>query len=122
MKRSLITLAIGTLFAAPAFADYETGLKPNEIHPGVTYGQIDVFGEAAPTADKSRMEVRSSVKQGETAFQKLHRARLDRTAQPPQLRQPAAKTRAQVRAEVVELYRDGELIADNAELGKDWRM
>lgn len=124
MKRSLITLAIGTLFAAPAFADYETGLQPNEIHPGVTYGEIDLFArtQAAPTADKSRMEVRSSLKQGETAFQKLHQARLDRTAQPPQLQQPAEKTRAQVRAEVVELYRDGELIADNAELGKDWRM
>lgn len=122
MKRSLITLAIGSLFAAPAFADYETGLKPNEIHPGVTYGQMDIFGRSAPTADKSRMQVRSNLREGETAFQKLHRARLDRTAQPPQLQQPADKTRAQVRAEVVELYRSGELIADNAELGKDWRM
>ena len=129
MKRSLITLAIGTLFAAPAFANYEagnyeTGLKLGEIQPGVEYGEINLFTEnwRAPSADKSRMQVRSSVKEGETAFQKLHRARLDRAAQPPQLQQPAEKTRAEVRAEVVELYRNGELIADNAELGKDWRM
>lgn len=122
MKRSLITLAIGTLFAAPAFADYETGLKPNEIHPGVTYGQIDVFGRSAPEADKSRMQVRAEVKTTKQVTTKLHQTNLDRTAQPLTLQQPAEKTRAEVRAEVVELYRDGELIADNAELGKDWRM
>lgn len=129
MKRSLITLAIGTLFAAPAFANYEagnyeTGLKPGEIQPGVEYGEINLFAKnwRAPSADKSRMQVREDLAEGKTSFQKLHAARLDRAAQPPQLRQPAAKTRAQVRAEVVELYREGELIADNAELGKDWRM
>jgi len=59
MKRSLIAVAIGTLFAAPAFADYETGLKPNEIHPGVTYGQMDVTATKAPGARKSRTEVKS---------------------------------------------------------------
>lgn len=129
MKRSLITLAIGTLFVAPAFANYEagnyeTGLKPGEIQPGVEYGNINLFTKnwRSPAADKSRAQVHQSVSEsGPTAFQNIYKGYVDRTAQPVPLQQPSDRTRAEVRAEVVELYRDGELIADNAELGKDWR-
>lgn len=107
MKRSLIAVAIGTLFAAPAFADYETGLKRNEIQPGVTYGE-------AAEVDKSRGKVRAELKRA--GPQAAERTR-ENLGLDPEVEQSADKTRAQVRSEVAEAYRKGELI-ENAELGE----
>lgn len=50
MKRHVIAIALGGLFALPAFADYETGLTAGEIQPGVS--------RSAPATGKTREDVR----------------------------------------------------------------
>jgi hypothetical protein len=115
MTRSLIAVASGTLFAAPACADYETGLKPNEIHPGVTYGQVDVTTNKAPAAEKSRAEVRAEFKASGSELTERHKENVG--LDPEVDSSGSMKTRAQVRADVRQAYREGELI-ENAELGE----
>ena len=118
LKRNLLAVAIGTLFATSALADAETGLKRNEIQPGLTYAQ-------ASEADRTRMDVRQQAKASDSRFRLLHRTQVGVVPKSEQIGardDGAPKTRAQVRAEVIEAYQDGELRADNAEIGKRWRM
>jgi len=118
LKPNLLAIAIGALFATSAFADAETGLKRNEIQPGLTYSE-------ASEVDKTRKDVRKQTKVSDSRFTVLHRSQIGLVPKSEQIGardDGAPKTRAQVRAEVVEAYREGELTAENAEIGKRWRL
>lgn len=84
MKRHIVALAIGSLFAVPALANNEI----NAESPGTSYGS-DKTGLAFVNAEQGYV---------------------------PHASQDAGKSRAEVRAEVVQASRSGELIV-NGELG-----
>jgi len=98
MKRQVIAVALGSLFALPAFAN-------NEINAGY----------AAPVAvsAKSRADVHAELVAAQRAGEVVVNAELGTTAQSMQT---AGKTRAQVLAEVEQERRSGNDIV-NAELG-----
>lgn len=98
MKRQVIAVALGSLFALPAFAN-------NEINAGY----------AAPMAlsAKSRADVHAELIAAQLAGEVVVNAELGTTAKSMQT---AGKTRAQVLAEVEQARRSGNYIV-NAELG-----
>jgi hypothetical protein len=98
MKRQIIAVALGSLFALPAFAN-------NEIDAGY----------AAPVAvsAKSRADVRAELIAAQRAGDVVVNAELGTTAKSMRT---AGKTRAQVIAEVEQARRSGNYIV-NAELG-----
>ena len=114
MKRNLLAILIGALVATPAFA--RTGLKPNEIQQGFTFKE-------AQQSDTTRAEVRQDLRSGERRARLMGQTRLGLVPKSEQIGAEAShKTRAEVRAEVVKAYRNGNLIAENAEIGKYSRM
>jgi hypothetical protein len=98
MKRQVIAVALGSLFALPAFAN-------NEINAGY----------AAPVAvsAKSRADVRAELIAAQRAGDVVVNGELGTTAKSTHT---AGKTRAQVIAEVEQARRSGNYIV-NAELG-----
>lgn len=99
MKRQIIAIALGSLFALPAFANFE--LYGNGIAP------------AAATSTKSRADVRAELIAAQRAGQVVENAELGTVAQSS----PAvAKSRAEVVSEVTQARRSGNYII-NAELG-----
>lgn len=98
MKRQIIAVALGSLFALPAFAN-------NEINAGY----------AAPVAvsAKSRADVRAELVAAQRAGEVIVNGELGTTARSLHAE---GKSRAQVIAEVEQARRSGNYIA-NAELG-----
>jgi len=101
MKRQILAVALGSLFALPAFAN-------NEIDAGYS----------APTAvfAKSRADVRAELVAAQNAGEVVVNAELGTTAKPAGSMQHAGKTRDEVRDEVVQARRAGNFIV-NGELG-----
>jgi hypothetical protein len=99
MKRQVIAVALGSLFALPAFANFE--LYGNGIAP------------TAATSTQSRVDVRAELIAAQRAGQVVENAELGTTAQSSHA---AGKSRAEVVTEVVQARRSGNYII-NAELG-----
>jgi hypothetical protein len=99
MKRQLIAMIVGGLFALPALANNEidAGNLPKNVSPSKTTEQV-------------RAELIAAQRAGEMVVN----AELGTLAQKPV--QLAGKTTEQVRAELVAAQRAGEMIV-NAELG-----
>lgn len=99
MKRQIIAIAVGALFALP-------GLANNEIDAG----------NLPPTVmpSKSTEQVRAELVAAQRAGLWVVNAELGNLARPPVML--ASKSRDQVRAELVAAQRAGEMIV-NAELG-----
>ena len=76
MKRQVIAIALGSLLALPAFANVETGLKPDEIRPGI----------ALPVEDtgKTRADVRMELVEAQQAGDIVANAELGKTRQQAQ--------------------------------------
>ena len=99
MKRQIIAIVLGGLFALPAVAN-------NEIDAG------NLPKSVVPT--KSAEQVRQELIAAQRAGQVIVNAELGTLAKPPV--QLASKTREQVRAELIAAQRAGNFIV-NAELG-----
>ena len=100
MKRQVIAVALGSLFALPAFAN-------NEIDPG--------YAPLVVTA-KSHDQVRAELIAAQQAGDVIENAELGTTAMHAAPATHAGKSRDEVRAEVVKALRSGNYIV-NAELG-----
>lgn len=101
MKRPLIAVVLGSLIALPAFAN-------NEIDPGNM--------SAVVTGAKSREQVQAEILDAQRSRNWVVNAELGTVARPAQR---AGKTRAEVRAELMQAYLAGECPVHiaNAELG-----
>jgi hypothetical protein len=99
MKRNVIAIVAGGLFALPAFANNEidAGNLPRDVTPSMT-----------------RDQVRAELVAAQRAGQVIVNAELGTMARKPA--QLAGKTRQQVRAELIAAQRAGDVIV-NAELG-----
>ena len=95
MKRQVIAVLFGSLFALPAFADAqldgETGLSPTPAVP-------------AQFAGKARADVRAELVQAYRSGRNNVDGEIGAASQPAQA---TAKSRAEVRAELVQAYRAG---------------
>ena len=102
MKRHLLAVAIGSLFALPAVANNEidAGNLPADVTPSMT-----------------REQVRAELIAAQRAGDVIVNAELGNTARTVQ---HAGKTRAQVLAELIDAQRVGDVIV-NAELGTTGR-
>jgi len=101
MKRQVLAVVVGSLFALPAFAN-------NEIDAG------NLPQPMAPS--KSTEQVRAELVQAQRAGEVIVNAELGTTAKQGAPMQHAAKSREEVRAELEQAYRSGDMIL-NAELG-----
>ncbi len=109
MKRHVIAAVVGSLFAIPAAADFETGLPLGAMPAGAS-AQVHA-------ATKSRNAVHDEMISAQDAEQTVLNAELGRTAeQYSGMRAPAVKTRAEVVSEVRQARRSGDYVV-NAELG-----
>ncbi len=108
MKRQLIALALGSLFALPAFANAEIDYPPQAATtvPAETVAQVRNELIAAQRAGNIVVNAET----GEKANQ------LDPSAYPARSTL-ASKTRTEVLAELVQATRSGNIVA-NAETGK----
>lgn len=100
MKRRVIAVALGSLFALPAFAN-------NEIDPG--YAPLAVH---STTSEQVREELLAAKRSGNWMIN----AELGTVSRPSAPAQHAGKSRDEVRAELEQALRSGEYIV-NAELG-----
>lgn|SRR5574341_576582 len=103
MKRQVIALAIGSLFALPAVAN-------NEIDAG--YPPLPSVSSPGMTRDQVRNELVAAQRAGDV----IVNAELGLTARQAAPAQHVGKTRDEVRAELVAAQRAGDVIV-NAELG-----
>ncbi len=101
MKRQVLAVALGSLFALPALAN-------NEIDAGYT--------PSAAVSTKSVAQVRAELIAAQRAGEVIDNAALGYTAKQFHSTQYAGKTRDEVRAEVVQARRSGNF-TENAELG-----
>jgi len=102
MKRQVIAVVLGSVFALPAFANYEiysTGVAP-----------------AAEASVKSREQVRAELAAAKRANDWRVNAELGTQNRPAVPAVVAGKSREQVRSEVAQARAAGDYIA-NAELG-----
>lgn len=102
MKRQVLAVLLGSLFAVPAFANYE--MFGNGIAPQTA------------AAEKSRDEVRAEMIAAKQQGNWMFNAELGTVSRPSAPSTYAGKSRDEVRAELEQAYRSGEMIA-NAELG-----
>ena len=102
MKRQVLAVLLGSLFAVPAFANYE--MFGNGIEPQAT--------AAAKSRDEVRAEMIAAKRQGNWMFN----AELGTQSRPATSTVTVGKSRDEVRAELEQAYRSGDMIA-NAELG-----
>lgn len=115
MKRKVVAALVGSLFALPALADFETGLEPGEFQPGLTYATASQSG-------KSRDAIQGELVQAQRAGEIIVNAELGLTAnqlrpwQYPVMGTSAGRTRDEVRAELASAQRTGNIVV-NAELG-----
>lgn len=103
MKRQVIALAIGSMFALPTFAN-------NEIDAG--HGPFPPVSSSGMTREQVRDELVAAQRAGDVVVN----AELGTTARDSAPVQHVGKTREEVRAELEEAYRSGNVIV-NAELG-----
>jgi len=101
MKRQVIAVLVGGLFALPAFAN-------NEIDAG--------YPTFAPVASKSRAEVRAELIAAKRSGNWMVNAELGTQSRPAAPAQLTGKSRAEVRNEVAQALRSGDYVV-NAELG-----
>lgn len=101
MKRQVLAVVVGSLFALPAFAN-------NEIDAG------NLPQPMAPS--KSTEQVRAELVQAQRSGNVVVNAELGTTAKQGAPMQHVGKSRDEVRAELEQAYRSGEIII-NAELG-----
>ena len=106
MKRQVIALAIGSLFALPALANQE----PTNAEMFAGYATL------AQTSGKSASQVRQELLAAEQSGDWKVNPTLGTVSRPAAPTATVGKTRAEVRAELEQAYRSGEMIA-NAELG-----
>ena len=102
MKRQFVAVAVGSLFALPAYAN-------NEIDAGNPQ-------YAAPESTKTRAQVYDEILAAKSSGNWQINAELGAVAGRSVPQQLAGKTRAEVLAELVEAQRSGDVIV-NAELG-----
>lgn len=100
MKRQVLAVAVASLFALPALANYE--LYGNGIAP------------EAPVSTKSRADVRAELVAAQASGEWIVNAELGTTEAAPM--QLAGKSRAEVLAELTDAQRSGDFVV-NAELG-----
>lgn len=114
MKSKVLALAIAALFAAPAFADNETGLALGEIQPGLTYEAAALNAQPRRAvidellAAQARGDVVANAETGQTAR--------DLAPQNYAVVTEAGKSRADVLAELRDAQRRGDIVV-NGELG-----
>lgn len=102
MKRQVIAVVLGSLFALPAFANFEqygNGVEPQ-----------------AAASSKSKAQVRDEIIAAKHSRNWMVNAELGTVNLPAAPSSFAGKSREDVRAELEQAYRSGGLIA-NAELG-----
>lgn len=101
MKRQVIAVLVGGLFALPAFAN-------NEIDAG--------YPTFAPASSKSRAEVGAELLAAKRSGNWMVNAELGTQSRASAPVQVAGKSRSEVRDEVAQAFRSGDYIV-NAELG-----
>jgi hypothetical protein len=101
MKRKVLAVVLGSLFALPALAN-------NEIDAG--------YPAFAPVASKSRVDVRAELQAAKRSGNWMVNAELGTQSRASAPAQVAGKSRAEVRGEVAQALRSGDYIV-NAELG-----
>ena len=101
MKRQVIAVLVGGLFALPAFAN-------NEIDAG--------YPAFAPASSKSRAEVGAELLAAKRSGNWMVNAELGTQSKASAPVQVAGKSRSEVRDEVAQAFRSGDYIV-NAELG-----
>jgi Domain of unknown function (DUF4148) len=101
MKRQVIAVVLGSLFALPAFANYE-----------IDAGNLP----QAVASTKSRAQVGQELIAAKQSGNWMVNAQLGTVSGKSAPVQFAGKSRNEVRAELEQAYRSGEMIA-NAELG-----
>ena len=102
MKRQVVAVLLGSLFALPAFANFEM------------YGNGTEPQAAAST--KSRAQVGQELLAAKRSNDWMVNSELGTVSRPAAPAKAAGKSRDEVRAELEQAYRAGEMIA-NAELG-----
>lgn len=101
MKRQVVAVLIGSLFALPVFAN-------NEIDAG--------HGSLSAATSKSRAQVGEELIAAKQSGNWMVNAELGTQSKPAAPSQFAGKSFDEVRAELEQAYRSGEMIV-NAELG-----
>jgi hypothetical protein len=107
MKRQVLAVAVGSLIALPAFADFETGLEVNEIQPGMPYSSV--------LSGKTRNDVRNELIAAQRSGNVIVNAELGTMAKQG-TSVASGKSRDEVRTELAQAQRSGNFIT-NAELG-----